>query len=199
MDTNVIIDYINKPYLLMGKADIDSLSSAIEAHPYCQVLHILTAIAKNQTDSIYKDDHLEKAAIYVNSRTMLYRRIVLKDLVFEKNLEQEDIKPKLTSKAEDAQSDRTLRSGTSALIDKFIAENPTIRKPKAGFFSAIEKANQSISGEDEFATETLANIYIKTGKIEKAIKIYEKLSLLYPEKRDYFALLIEMLKNKTDE
>ena len=58
----------------------------------------------------------------------------------------------------------------------------------------------SISEEDfnslEFYTETLAKIFIDQEYYDQAIDVYEKLSLLYPEKSVYFASLINELKLK---
>jgi len=48
---------------------------------------------------------------------------------------------------------------------------------------------------DEICTETLAGIYFQQEIYPKAIEIYEKLILLYPEKSAYFATLIEKVKN----
>lgn len=48
--------------------------------------------------------------------------------------------------------------------------------------------------EENVNTESMAEVWIKQGQPEKAIKIYEKLSLLNPSKSSYFALLIEKLK-----
>ncbi|MBQ0122785.1 MAG: hypothetical protein KBS38_04110 [Bacteroidales bacterium] len=48
---------------------------------------------------------------------------------------------------------------------------------------------------DELCTETLAGIYAQQEFYQRAIEVYEKLILLYPEKSVYFASLIEKLKN----
>ena len=80
------------------------------------------------------------------------------------------------------------------LIDKFIAENPSISRPKAEFFNPITMAQNSIVDNSEIVSETLAKIYFKQGYFEKAISIYEKLSLIYPEKSVYFAAQIELIK-----
>jgi len=97
------------------------------------------------------------------------------------------------------ESDKTGKNSNklfqSELIDKFIIANPRIEPNK-------DKTN--VSTEDIFkpfveesaglVTETLAKIYVSQGYYSKAIDIYEKLSLKFPEKSSYFASQIEKVK-----
>ena len=57
----------------------------------------------------------------------------------------------------------------------------------------VQLATHSLA-EENIDTEAMADVWIKQGQPEKAIKIYEKLSLLNPSKSSYFAVLIEKLK-----
>lgn len=88
------------------------------------------------------------------------------------------------------------------LIDSFIKEKPEIRSPKpdgANMHDEIHDLTEKSSAEtEEFMTETLARIYIKQKNYSKALHIFKKLSLKYPEKSIYFAgqiKIIEQLKN----
>lgn len=57
-----------------------------------------------------------------------------------------------------------------------------------------------LDSEDlDFCTETLAQIYVDQGYYDRAIRIYSKLILAYPEKSAYFAPLIENLKKTIDK
>lgn len=60
-----------------------------------------------------------------------------------------------------------------------------------------EKSEEELSEElqeDLFFTETLANIYIKQQKYERAYEIIKRLNLNYPEKNIYFANQISFLE-----
>lgn len=83
----------------------------------------------------------------------------------------------------------------SEIIEKFIQNNPSISRPKGDFFNPVTSAQQSIVDQENIVSETLAGIYLKQGHFEKAITVYEKLSLKYPEKSSYFAALIDEAKN----
>ncbi len=105
----------------------------------------------------------------------------LKEIEDEKHRkETEQPKPKKLSRKE--------------LIDKFILENPSISRPKAEFYNPISVAQNSIIDQENIVSETLAKIYEKQGYFDKAISIYEKLGLKYPEKSRYFAAQIERVK-----
>ncbi len=61
---------------------------------------------------------------------------------------------------------------------------------------AKEVAASSLSEDNTIATETLAGILERQGHFNKAIRMYEKLSLQFPEKSSTFAAKIEKLRKK---
>ena len=85
------------------------------------------------------------------------------------------------------------------LIDDFLAgDNERIVLDLKG---ESETASLSLGGEKEeeepessFFTETLANIYVKQGKYDKALEIIKRLCLEYPNKNRYFADQIRFLE-----
>ncbi len=85
------------------------------------------------------------------------------------------------------------------ILDKFIRENPSISRPKAEFYNPVNVAKQSVEEDEDLVTETLANIYYKQGHYKKAIRIYEKLCLIYPHKMAYFASLIQKIKTENKD
>jgi len=58
---------------------------------------------------------------------------------------------------------------------------------------AAEKAEQSLKNEPVW-TESMAEVLAEQGKAAQAREVYQKLSLLYPEKSSYFASKIDLLQ-----
>jgi hypothetical protein len=83
----------------------------------------------------------------------------------------------------------------SELIDKFIIANPRIEPHKDKTIVPTEDISKLFVEESaSLVSETLAKIYVSQGYYSKAIDIYEKLSLKFPEKSSYFASQIEKVK-----
>ena len=62
--------------------------------------------------------------------------------------------------------------------------------------SGTIKADESSVLKQEIASPSLADLLAKQGHHKKAIGMYEKLSLIFPEKRAYFAAQIKKIKGK---
>ena len=83
----------------------------------------------------------------------------------------------------------------SELIDKFIISNPRIEPHRDKTAVTNDDLSRPFVEETpSLVTETLAKIYVNQGYYSKAIDIYEKLSLKFPEKSSYFASQIEKVK-----
>ena len=81
------------------------------------------------------------------------------------------------------------------LIDNFINnENGKIElKDEPEYVPEIED-NDKKEGDENYFTETLAQIYIKQGRYSKALEIIKRLNLNYPKKNAYFADQIRFLE-----
>ena len=85
------------------------------------------------------------------------------------------------------------------LIDDFLSgDNERITLDLRGDSEPVaensEELPETASSEPSFFTETLAQIYIKQGKYDKALEIIKRLCLEYPNKNRYFADQIRFLE-----
>ncbi|NII28045.1 hypothetical protein HB364_23375 [Pseudoflavitalea sp. X16] len=104
-------------------------------------------------------------------------------------LRQEDLKDKLGMQ---------LKSFTEWLRSMKRVAPVIVETPVANTFDETQQSIQEIAGHSvegkEVVTEAMAEVWVKQGSKEKAIAIYEKLSLLNPAKRPYFATRIDQIK-----
>ncbi|WP_052381651.1 hypothetical protein [Hymenobacter sp. APR13] len=84
-----------------------------------------------------------------------------------------------------------------ALIDQFLQNQPRLKSAAKRPAPAEEQDDLSVRSTSvvpQLASESLAKIMVKQGKIDKAIEIYERLMVRQPEKSAYFTDQIHQLQ-----
>ncbi|MFA6335667.1 MAG: hypothetical protein WCX48_09005 [Bacteroidales bacterium] len=97
-----------------------------------------------------------------------------------------------------------LELDTTKPLDKFIVEKPTLLRSNPALVknetdSPLETEVEESFEDSGFYTETLAKIYTEQGFYKRALEVYAKLILLFPEKSSYFATLVQDLKSKHNQ
>jgi hypothetical protein len=82
------------------------------------------------------------------------------------------------------------------LIDIFLATQPSPMTPRSDVRDDDLAQPDEKNAAHELVSETLAEIYLAQGLPDKAEQIYSKLSLLYPEKKAYFAARFQSQRAK---
>jgi hypothetical protein len=141
------------------------------------------------------DNHIEETVFFMDPSISTPDQGELLEL--EENAQEltEDSRIKTGVSENLPSGEQNIRQIQSKLIDDFILLNPRIEPSR----EKHEEQNEDISKpfieeKGAFITETLATIYINQGYYSRAIDIYEKLSLKFPEKSSYFATQIEKVK-----
>ena len=128
--------------------------------------------------------------------------IKAKKRLLAKMLEQNETKEKTQAPSAQKKTAKRCKKNQSELIEKFIKNEPQMDKQKLlsdeNSPAQVDLATKNLKSTDTFYTETLAKLMVKQKKYKKAIEIYEKLGLKFPEKRAYFASQIEKVKNKSN-
>ncbi|MBQ1748219.1 MAG: tetratricopeptide repeat protein [Bacteroidales bacterium] len=168
---------------------------------------------------------LQQTAVFLSSRKHLYERINSPvEVEQEHQPEAEDVgreeilepvqRPKVVVvggdffSKEDLKSiapeeDMELKLRTSPFYrpseEKASAETESASRPRAEKTSSLMTEDGKVNFDDlAFCTETLGHIYAQQGFYDKAIEVFSKLILLYPQKSAYFAALVNDLKNNID-
>jgi hypothetical protein len=118
--------------------------------------------------------------------------------------EEETEKEEISEPEENPLLDQIIREATAKkpgasnpkqanLIDRFIKLEPKIAAGKAGEYIPGNIAKESLEEDFSFVTETMAQLFAKQGKFDKARKAYRKLIEQHPEKSVYFAAQLKNL------
>ena len=172
------------------------------------IIHSRKKILKNTTSRTDTTDSIE-----LNNDLNELEKNIYGNLIQNQLIDEIELKPKEQNKIvieanstkefmlfeEWLTGKQTKNTNTTTDIDSIIKNlnKRKIDKEKQDFYSGIKAAKNSLQENDDFNTETLAEIYVKQGNYPKAIKIYEQLMLSNPEKKLFFASRINYIKQKT--
>lgn len=204
LDKKLVIEYIAHPDLL-GTDDIPILEESLARYPFCHVSRVLYLKALYNTDSFSYPAQLARGAAFIADRKVLFELINrtepagsdARPIIAEAN-------PIVSEPSEELSQwmDRENRNGknTEELIDRFIRTNPRI-KPSSDSESPgrdFSQPAQEILSE-QVMTETLARIYVRQKKYDRAMEAYRILMLKNPKKSSFFADRIKELEKLRDK
>jgi len=144
--------------------------------------------------------YMEETPVYTSETGMTAAGPGADDLL---EIEEADLRESGGAVTEDVESPPVIvdalepdnKKSQSELIDKFILENPRIEPVREKTDApVVDISKPFVESKEGFITETLARIYLNQHYYSRAIDIYEKLSLKFPEKSSYFAAQIEKIK-----
>jgi len=139
---------------------------------------------------------VEEKIIYMDPGFSFPELPDLLELDTQENVEPVPAGESDSMKSEERQPEISEKQIQADLINKFILTNPRIEPKKVKTDVLTEDISKPFTEErGDFVTETLARIYINQGYYSRAIDIYEKLCLKFPEKNSYFASQIEKVKD----
>jgi tetratricopeptide (TPR) repeat protein len=218
MQAEQLLKLLHHPHKITPE-DVAALHNLLRLYPYFQAAYALLAKAAYDQDPLSAGQAVRIAAVYATDRNHL--RALLEDtppfaapapeaIPVTSAPKEENIRPKvrkydyinsyINTIQQKAQRKITNQKSLAQLdsIQAFLQKNVDFRSkllqsiPNEVF--QVDLTQQSTVFHDDLATENLAQVLQQQGKLQRALAIYEKLVLKFPEKRTYFTSLIKKLK-----
>jgi hypothetical protein len=210
INTEIIHAYLERREA-SGEETGKTLESLTQQYPWFEGGQILYALWKKQSGRPDADVQLAKAQLFLNNPLRLNRLVdelepstpapkekEEEQLAFEPlyaidyfasqgiRLKQEQLGTDNLSKQV-----KTFTQWLQSMKKTYHTEQQETPKTEDKTISHLADASNEA---EEILTETMAEVLLQQGKKTQAIRIWEKLSLLHPEKSHYFASRISALK-----
>lgn len=218
MQPKYLLELLNHPHKVMPE-DVASLQDLAQRYPYFQAVYALLAKAAYDQDQVAAKQSIELAALHAADRNQL--KALLEDMPPFAVPSPAPPEPKTLTEKESKQAGsydfingyvNTIRQKSKRPITKqqslaqlhiiqdFIQKDVQFRPRPMPAIPSKEPQDdltqQSTALNDNLVTESLAQVLVQQGKLERAIDIYTQLLLKFPEKKAYFDVLIKELKNQ---
>ncbi len=172
----------------------NEVKKAVAQYPYCAPLQMLWLSGAMVWDKDNCDKQQEGVASLILNNKNLLQKIRTQAKCYEEKMEAFDVMKEIN----DYQEPSFKTAPKSVILSNFLEAG--MLEPEDDDVVDEESvevlAKKSVSTDISLPTETLAIVFEKQGKIAKAIEVYEKLILKYPEKSSTFASRIDELKTR---
>jgi tetratricopeptide (TPR) repeat protein len=220
MQTERLLRLLGNPHKITPE-DVQALQALLQQYPYFQAAYALLAKAAYNQDQPSVVQAVQTAAVYVTDRDHLKAlledappfaapdpEVILAVLAPEEEKESPQVgghdfvnsymntiqrksQRKITKQQSLAQLD-----SIQAFLQKGVNFKPKSLQEIPHEDAQIDLTQKSTTFHDGLATENLAQVLWQQGKLQRALAIYEKLMLKFPEKKTYFVTRIEALKHQ---
>src|ERR1035437_7574324 len=166
------------------------LEKIAEKYPWSSIAQLFLLHHYKKNNSIQLEKQATKTALFFNNANWLNWQLHL----LSKENEIKESKPEETSAnaAEHGEQNEKTQQSLSGISSQV----NTTEELTAGDEQTdknIQQIAEHSNADAEVVTEAMANVLVKQNKTEKAIEVYEKLSLINPSKSAYFAAKIDSL------
>jgi hypothetical protein len=203
MNTSEILKYLRNPQGLNEKT-LTALKTMTEQYPWYGTGWIL--YARNLKNVGHPDfqDVLRGTALRVPDRGWLKRFLEEGNQpeIAELNENPDHLADEYFKGDRDSITDQSVgTSKRSRLIEHFLSGRSGLHPPSLGEenIAPPDLAEEAVRENDDIMTEKYANLLLQQSKFEKALRIFERLSLKYPEKSVYFAARIKEVKQLSEQ
>lgn len=190
MDRNTFGNIVRKPDAFTKGLKQEILAAKLK-YPYCAALQLLDLMGDKACGNVGWDTiGMQKTRLYLRKDYPFDRRL--------SNVKLQEEKPVDILQEINSYQDVSFKTAPKSVILSNFLENEVCEglKTESKEPLPIEViTKKSISNDKPVETETLAVIYQKQGKYEKALGIYQKLIAKYPEKSSIFASRISEINN----